>query len=60
MAVSPMGQVIVDVGDQETIGFVEFEPAVIDKARQGIPIGIQRRFDMYPDVAATPTTKVIA
>ncbi|KAL1752953.1 carbon-nitrogen hydrolase [Schizophyllum commune] len=53
MVVDPMARVISEAGEGEEIVFVDIDPKVFDEARAGIPVNTQRRFDVYPDVAAS-------
>lgn len=52
MAVSPMGAVVATAEEKETIVHATFDPQVIADTRAGIPLLAQRRFDLYPDIAA--------
>lgn len=67
MAVSPMGEVIATAEADEAIVYATFgtlpdiqllttDPQVIADTRAGIPLLQQRRFDLYPDIAAVPPT----
>ncbi|GAA5925467.1 putative hydrolase [Sporobolomyces koalae] len=47
----PMGKFVSQLDEKEGIAFVDIELATIDKARAGIPVTVQRRFDVYADVA---------
>lgn len=38
--------------EKEDILYADIEIAAIDRARAGIPVTVQRRFDVYTDVAA--------
>lgn len=48
----PMGNVLAEAGHEEDILHVHIDPQVFQDARAGIPVTIQRRFDVYPDVSA--------
>ncbi|GAA5872858.1 hypothetical protein JCM8547_005720 [Rhodosporidiobolus lusitaniae] len=48
----PQGKEVAQLDEKEGIIFADIDPAVIDKARAGIPVTVQRRFDLYTDVAA--------
>ncbi|GAA5835935.1 hypothetical protein JCM5353_003093 [Sporobolomyces roseus] len=47
----PMGKFVAQLEEKEGIAFVDIDLSVIDKARAGIPVTVQRRFDVYDDVA---------
>lgn len=51
LVVDPNGDVIAEAGHEETIVFATLEREVIEKARESIPITIQRRFDVYKDIS---------
>ncbi|KAF8758603.1 putative oxidoreductase C terminal [Rhizoctonia solani] len=51
MVVDPMGKVIATTEHEEAIIHADIDPEVIRKTRSGIPVTIQRRFDVYPDVS---------
>ncbi|GAA5948153.1 hypothetical protein JCM3765_007131 [Sporobolomyces pararoseus] len=51
----PMGKFVAQLDEKEGIAFVDIDLSVIDKARAGIPVTVQRRFDVYEDVAKTAT-----
>lgn len=55
MVVEPMGRVLVEAGEGEEIVYAVVKREEIEEARRGIPVGMQRRFDVYPDVAAVGT-----
>lgn len=38
--------------EKESIIFADIDVAEIDKARKGLPLSVQRRFDVYKDVSA--------
>jgi len=52
MIVDPMGRVLrkADGGD-EGIEYAELKPEEIVSARAGIPVSLQRRWDVYPDMS---------
>lgn len=60
MYVGPMGAVLDNAETDEAIVYAELDPAAITKARAGIPLYTQRRFDMYPDVSQGFTQKAVA
>ncbi|KAG5950088.1 hypothetical protein E4U53_005499 [Claviceps sorghi] len=53
MVVDPMARVLVEADEKETEAIVqaELEPDVLAETRRNIPLGLQRRFDVYPDVS---------
>ncbi|KDN51742.1 hypothetical protein RSAG8_00290, partial [Rhizoctonia solani AG-8 WAC10335] len=53
MVVDPMGKVISTTEHEEAIIHADIDPEVIRKTRSGIPVTVQRRFDVYPDVSAS-------
>ena len=48
----PMGKVVGQLGEGPGILWAEVDVAAVDRARKGIPVTVQRRFDVYKDVAA--------
>lgn len=52
MVVSPMAEVLAEAGEEETVVSAEIVSEAIEEARRNIPLRTQRRFDVYPDVAA--------
>jgi omega-amidase len=52
MVVDPMGKVLglID-GGAEGVLEVEVDLDEVKRARENIPVGTQRRFDVYPDVS---------
>ncbi|KHN94328.1 Nitrilase/cyanide hydratase and apolipoprotein N-acyltransferase [Metarhizium album ARSEF 1941] len=53
MIVDPMAQVVVEAQETETIVEAELDGGVIAEARRNIPLGSQRRFDVYADVSSS-------
>ncbi len=52
MIVDPMGKVVGEVdGGQEGVAIVDVNIDELEAARAAIPVGTQRRFDVYPDVS---------
>ncbi|BGP16567.1 Omega-amidase nit3 [Rhodosporidiobolus nylandii] len=47
----PMGKKVAQTEEKEDIVFCDIDLEAIDKARAGIPVTVQRRFDVYADVA---------
>jgi omega-amidase len=54
MVVDPMGRILVEAEEGEEIIYARIEPDVLDSTRAGIPVTVQRRFDVYPDVSRLP------
>jgi len=51
MVVDPMGKILCEAKEDEEILFTSIDPNVMEQARSGIPVTVQRRFDVYVDVA---------
>ncbi|KAH9063694.1 carbon-nitrogen hydrolase [Lactarius deliciosus] len=51
LVVDPMGSKLVEADDGETILHTRIDPKTFNDARAGIPVTVQRRFDVYPDVS---------
>ncbi|KAG5987772.1 hypothetical protein E4U43_004948 [Claviceps pusilla] len=53
MVVDPMARVLVEAKETETETIVqaELDPGLLAETRRNIPLGLQRRFDVYPDVS---------
>lgn len=51
MVVGPDAKVMGEAGEGEEIVYAELRGEAIGEARRGIPVGEQRRFDVYPDVS---------
>jgi len=51
MIVDPMGQVLNEAREEESIIYANIDSQVMQDARAGIPVTTQRRFDVYPDVS---------
>jgi omega-amidase len=58
MVVDPMAKVLVEAEEGEGIVSAELDGEVIEKARKGIPLRDQRRFDVYPDVSVGEGVKL--
>ncbi|KAJ1797960.1 Omega-amidase nit3 [Coemansia sp. RSA 2399] len=50
--VDPFAKIIATTGEAEDIVYADLDLALVDEVRASIPIYSQRRFDVYPDVAA--------
>ncbi|PWN52176.1 carbon-nitrogen hydrolase [Violaceomyces palustris] len=48
--VDPLAKVISNCQEEECTIFAELDPEYVREVRKNIPIGTQRRFDVYPDV----------
>ena len=51
MIVDPMGKVLTEAEDKETIVDGGLEDGPIAQGRRNIPLNSQRRFDVYPDIS---------
>jgi len=51
MVVDPMGKILSEAKEDEETSFTSIDPNVMEQARNGIPVTVQRRFDVYADVA---------
>ncbi|KIK08122.1 hypothetical protein K443DRAFT_672602 [Laccaria amethystina LaAM-08-1] len=51
MVVDPMGKVVATAGEDEEIIYANIDTGIFEETRRGIPVGTQRRFDVYKDVA---------
>lgn len=49
LVVDPMGNIIAEAGEGEEIIYADLDMDLLLQARTNIPIGDQRRFDVYPD-----------
>ncbi|CAG8701065.1 11433_t:CDS:10, partial [Ambispora leptoticha] len=50
--VDPNGEILATTEDYESIVYADIDLDKIKIIRQGIPVTTQRRFDLYPDIAA--------
>jgi omega-amidase len=50
--VDPNGQILATTEHEETIIYADIDLEQIKEIRQSIPVSSQRRFDLYPNVAA--------
>lgn len=46
------GAILSEAGEGEEIIYSDIEPEVMKDTRAGIPVTVQRRFDVYSDVTA--------
>lgn len=53
LVVDPMGAVLSQTDEKESIVYADLDSDKIEETRKGIPIYTQRRFDVYKDVSAT-------
>lgn len=51
LIVDPMGQIIEEAGEDECIMYADIDLDQVNEARSSIPLGSQKRFDVYPDIA---------
>jgi omega-amidase len=51
MVVNPMAAVIAEAGENEEIVYAHIDPNIFHETRAGIPVTVQRRFDVYDDVS---------
>jgi predicted amidohydrolase len=58
LVVAPDGGVVARTDEMEGVVECTLLPAGIDEARAGIPVTVQRRFDVYGDVAVVPPSEV--
>ncbi|KAL7417247.1 carbon-nitrogen hydrolase [Mrakia frigida] len=54
--VDPMGAIAGTTDEKEDIVYATVEPKVLEEARKGIPVTVQRRFDVYANVAESKPT----
>lgn len=52
MVVDPNGEVVVEAGHDETVVFADISRETIENTRASIPITVQRRYDVYEDIAS--------
>lgn len=52
IVVDPNAEVVVEAEDKESIVYANLDPHKIEQTRKAIPLNQQRRFDVYPDLAA--------
>ncbi|KAJ2799399.1 Omega-amidase nit3 [Coemansia guatemalensis] len=54
--VDPYARVLATTNEAENIVYSDLDMDLVDEVRRSVPINTQRRFDLYPDVAATGHT----
>jgi len=52
LVVNPLGEVLVEADEKEAIVYADIDTEMLATTRRNLPVTIQRRFDVYPDVAA--------
>jgi len=52
MAVNPRGEVIAQADEKPAIVYADIDPEVLASTRAGLPVTVQRRFEVYKDIAA--------
>jgi len=52
LVVDPNAEVLAQLGEEEGVVVEELREGRVEECRKGIPLGTQRRFDVYPDVSA--------
>lgn len=57
MVVDPNAEVVVQTEEKEGIVEWELRPERIEEVRKGIPVTVQRRFDVYADVSVAEPKK---
>ncbi|KAJ2377467.1 Omega-amidase nit3, partial [Coemansia sp. RSA 2607] len=50
--VDPYARVVASTDEKEGIVYADVDLSLVDEVRKAIPVYTQRRFDVYPDVAA--------
>ncbi|RSH92664.1 hypothetical protein EHS25_008109 [Saitozyma podzolica] len=51
MVVNPLGDVLVEADEHEAILYADIDTELLATTRRNLPVTIQRRFDVYPDVS---------
>ncbi|WWC60519.1 uncharacterized protein I303_103093 [Kwoniella dejecticola CBS 10117] len=51
LVVNPLGDVLVEASHEPTTIYADIDVEMLNTTRKNLPITIQRRFDVYPDVA---------
>ncbi|ODV80407.1 carbon-nitrogen hydrolase [Suhomyces tanzawaensis NRRL Y-17324] len=58
LVADPLGNIIAEAGEGEEILYAELDKDLLPKAREGIPVHYQRRFDVYGDFVGEGRAKV--
>lgn len=58
LVVDPYGAIIAEAGEEEEILFATLDKDLLPKARDGIPVHYQRKFDVYDDFVGNGGVKV--
>lgn len=58
LVVDPYGAIIAEAGEEEEILFATLDKELLPKAREGIPVHYQRKFDVYDDFVGNGGVKV--
>lgn len=53
LVVSPFGDILLDMGVDEGIGYAEVDTASVERTRESLPLLRNRRLDIYPDMSGT-------
>ena len=51
LAVNPNAEILDEAKEVETIVYADLNGAQIEETRKGIPVTVQRRFEVYPDIS---------
>ncbi|OXC70965.1 hydrolase [Cryptococcus neoformans Bt63] len=51
--VNPVGDVVVEADHEPTTLYADIDPELLATTRRSIPVTVQRRFDVYPDVSSS-------
>lgn len=57
LVADPFGNIVAEAGEGEEILYAELDPELLSKARGGIPVHYQRRFDIYEDIVGEGKVK---
>ncbi|KAK4686716.1 omega-amidase, partial [Tremellales sp. Uapishka_1] len=50
--VNPLGEVLVEADEHEAVLYADIDTQLLATTRRNLPVTVQRRFDVYPDVAS--------
>ena len=53
LVVNPFGDILLDMGVDEGIGYAEVDATSVEKTRESLPLLRNRRLDTYPDMSGT-------